>query len=117
MGREDMAALHVIEVPQGSTGTVLVLTFKSGGSALNLSAATGAKRYCAKTLGNAAVATDVAAAWTTNGTDGKVSVTMTAALVTIVRDLLVHVEIVGFNGGNVISRCFILRVVANARGV
>lgn len=116
MGREDMAAMMIVEVPQGSTGTVVVLTFKHGGSALNLSTASG-RRYCAKTVGGAAVATDVAAAWTTNGTDGKVSVTMTAALVTIVRDLLVHCEIVGFNGGNVISRNFILRVVPNARGI
>ena len=117
MSRESHAALTVIEVPQGSTGSYLVLTFKNNGAALNLSSATGAKQYSAKTTAGAAVATDVAAAWFTDGTDGKVKVQLTAALVTAApRDLLMHGEVVGFNGGTLVSRLFILRVVPNAKG-
>lgn len=117
MARESFAAMTVVEVPQGSTSSYLVATIKSDGVALNLSAASGSKLYCAKTIGGAAVATDVAAVWFTNGSDGKVKIQMTAALVTTARDLLMDIEIQGFGGGNLVTRTFVLRILPRAKGI
>lgn len=116
MTTESRRTFRVVEVPKDSTGAFLVLTLKNDGAAVDVSAAT-TLRYCAKTIGGAAIATDVAAAFYTDGTDGKVKVQLTSALVGTVRDLLVHVEALPINGGTLTSETFILRPHPNARGV
>lgn len=116
MTTESRAAFRVIEVPQGSTGAFLILTLKDDGAAVDVSAATTV-RYCAKTIGGTAVATDVAAAFYTDGTDGRVKVALTSDLVGTVRDLLFHVEALPINGGTLVSETAILRPLPNARGV
>jgi hypothetical protein len=113
---ESRRTYRVIEVPQGSTGAFLVLTLKSAGVGVNVSAATTI-RYCAKTFTGTAVATDVAGAKYTDGTDGKIKVQLTSALVDTVRDLLAHFEALPINGGTLVSETVILRVQPNARGV
>ena len=116
MSREQLRAMDVIEIPKGSTGSVLVLTLKRDGVAPDFSAASGVQ-YSAKTLSGAAVATDVAASWYTDGTDGKVAITLTSALAGTVRSLMFHVELTGFNGGSVKTFANILRVAPDGEGV
>lgn len=117
MAREQHASMVVVEVPQDSTGSVLVVEFKAAGVASDLSAATGAKLYNAKTVDGAAVVTDGVAAWYTDGSDGKVSITMTTGLVGTPRDLYMDVEVQGYSGGNLVSYVFILRTMPRAKGV
>lgn len=111
------SAFRVVEIPKGSTGAFLVLTVKNNGAAVNLSAATTV-RYCAKTLAGTAVATDVAAAFYTNGTDGKIKVQLTAGLAgTAPRSLLFHAEALPINGGTLVTETIMLRIMPNGRGV
>lgn len=116
MSIENRNAFRVVEVPQGSTGAFLVLTLKSAGVGVDVSAATTI-RYCAKTMSGTAIATDVAGSKYTTGADGKVKFQLTSALVDVVRDVLFHAEALPFNGGTLVSETFILRPMPNARGV
>jgi len=110
------SAFRVVEIPQGSTGAFLVLTVKNNGAALNISGAT-TLRYCAKTMTGAAVATDVAAAFYTTGTDGKIKVQLTAALAGTVRNLLFHAEALPINSGTLVTETIILKITPTGRGV
>lgn len=106
----------IFEVPKDSTATVLRMTLKKDGSALDLSSATGNKYFHAKTIGGTAVVTDLAATWTTDGSDGQIQITLTSALVGTVRDVICEWEVQGYNGGNQKSKPFILRVLPGAKG-
>ena len=118
MSREAHAAMTVIEVPHNSTGSTLVVQLKADGVGVDLSSASGSKLYNAKTVDDIAIADDVAAAWYTDGTDGKVAITLTSALVgTAGRDLYMDIEIQGYSGGNLVTFMFILRVLNRAKVV
>lgn len=116
MSRDQYRAMQVITVPVDSTGSVLRLTLKNRGSALDLSSATGDVLYNAKTRSETAVATDATAAFTTDGSDGQIDITLTSALVGTVRDLIMDVEVQGYSGGNLVAWSFILRVIPRAKG-
>ena len=116
MSRELHRAMRVFEIPVGSTGSVFVATCKSNGAAIDLSGATGNLYYNAKTVDGAAVVTDGVAAFTTDGTDGKVQFPLTL-LAGSVRDLLVDLEVQGYNGGNLVAFTFKLRFTPRAKGV
>jgi len=117
MARNYGASMVVVEVPQGSTATDLVIEFRSDGVAVDMSAATGSLFFNVRTLENVALVDDGAAAWLTDGSDGKLKVTLTAALVGTVRDLYVDGEVQGYNGGNLVARQFILRITPRAKVV
>lgn len=116
MSRELSAAMKVVEIPVESTASIFVARFMSGGSAVDLSSATGSKLFCARTRSGTAVVTDGVASFTTDGSDGKVQFPL-ALLVTEVRDLIVDVEVQGLSGNNLVCRSFILRVIPRAKGV
>ena len=117
MSRELHRAMDVVEVPVGSTGTVLERTLVHNGTAIDISGATGDLLYNAKTKGGAAVVTSGVATETTDGTDGKVRFTLPASLVGSAGDHIVSFEQQGYNSGNLVSFPFILRALPTGKGV
>jgi len=118
MSIEQQTPMVIVEVPKDSTGTVLVVSLVDlDGVAPDLSAATGPVLYSGKTVDDVAVASDVAAAWFTDGSDGKVSITLTAALVGTVRDVFLDIDVQGYSGGSLISFTFVLRTLPRAKVV
>ena len=108
--------MDVVEVPVGSTGTVLERTLVHEGSAIDLSSASGSLFYNGKTKGGTAVVTDGVATFSTDGTDGKVRFTLPASLVGSVGDHIVSFEQQGYNSGNLVSFPFILRALPTGKG-
>lgn len=115
MSREQSRAMTVVEIPQGSTAAILDYAFVTEGVADDLSSAGGNKYFQASDVNGVAVATDHLADWSTDGTDGRVQTTMNEALVGTVRDLYCEFEVEDYNGGNLISYTFILRILKRAR--
>lgn len=115
MSGELQRALRVFEIPVGSTASVFVARLKSGGSAIDLSAASGAKLFNAKTVDGAAIVTGGVASFYTDGSDGKVQFPLTL-LATAVRDVYIDVEVQGLSGNTLVSYTFILRFTPRAIG-
>ena len=116
MSGESTRTMPVQEVPIGSTGTVLERTIVDDGSAVDLSGATGSVTYSAKTIGGTAIATDTAAAFTSDGSDGKVRFTLTSALVGAQGDKIITFKVGGYNSGDLITYPFILRPIYTGEG-
>lgn len=120
MSREQYASMPVHEVPEGSTASILRYEFITDGVADDLSAATGDKHFYAKTLGGVQVVDQGIASWATDGSDGLIDFTLGAAMVgfgTAPRDLICDFEIEEFNGGELVSKPFIIRVTKRAKVV
>lgn len=110
--------MPVFEIPEDSTSAILRHTITSDGAADDLSAASGDLLFHAKDEDGAAVATDQVAAWFTDGSDGKIQFAMTTLPAIVnggARDLICEFEVQGFNGGNLITKAFILRVTKRAK--
>jgi len=103
-------------VPQGSTATVLRHTLKQDGVALDLSGATGSLYFHASDESGTAVVTDGAASWVTDGSDGVIEFQLTGAVVDTVGDVICEWEVQGYNGGNLKSYPFKLRILPSAKG-
>lgn len=108
-------AAAVVRVPKDSTATVLVCTFvDQSGTALDLSGATGSKYFHASTEDATSVTYQGAAAFTTDGSDGKVQFALTSTEVGTVRTLRCEFEVQGYNGGNLVGEMILLVVVERA---
>jgi len=116
MSGESTRTMPVVEVPIGSTGTILERTLVDDGAAVDLSGATGSITYSAKDIEGTAIVTDAAAAFSTDGSDGKVRFTLTAALVGAQGDKIITFTVGGYNSGNLVSYPFILRPIYTGEG-
>lgn len=108
-------APKIIEVPKGSTGTIVEVEYREANLAKNYQAASGSLYFHARTQDGTAVTTDGVATWTTNGSDGKIRRALSAAEVSAIRDLICEFEIQGWNGGNLVQPAMILRVTDRAK--
>ena len=116
MSGEQHRTMPVQEIPEGSTGATLEYTFVTDGAADDLSSAVGDKFFHASTVDGVEVVTEHLADWVTDGSDGKVETTMHVDIVNNgARDLYCEFEVQEFNGGNLISYTFILRVLKRAK--
>ena len=116
MSREQSRAMTVKEIPEGSTGATLQYTFVTAGVADDLSSATGSLFFHASTVDGVDVVTEHFSEWDTDGSDGVIKTAMHVDIVNNgARDLYCEFEVQGFNGGNLISYTFILRILKRAK--
>lgn len=118
MSQEYFQSMPVFEIPEDSTAAILRHTITSDGVADDLSSASGDKLFYATDEDGVAVVSAIASAFFTDGSDGKVQVQMSAATAVVTngpRDLICEFEIQGFNGGNLVTKPFILRVTKRAK--
>ena len=109
--------MDVFELDEGSTATLLKFTLKKKGVALNLSAATGSLYFHCKDDEGVEITTQGTSAWFTDGSDGLITHQMLAIEVDTLRTYTAQFEVQGYNGGNLKSRPFRLRIVPGAIGV
>lgn len=117
MSRGSNAAMQVQEIPLGSTASYLEFQFRESGSPVDLSSATGSIYFNAIDVDGNVIASDKSAAFSTDGTDGKVRTQMNSALADTRRDLYVDFEVQGYGGGNLVGELFILRIMPRAKAV
>ena len=102
-------------VPKDSTATRLRFTITENGLPLDLSSATGPLHFNAKEIDGTVIASEVVAAWVTDGSDGVIEVQLPSLVVGTVRDVVASWEVKGFNGGNLPTFPFTLRVVPTGK--
>lgn len=116
MSREFYQTAPVFPVPEDSTASILRTPITFDGVALDLSSASGDLLFYCRTRSGVAVVDGAAASWYTDGSDGTIEIQMTAAVVSSgPRDLYCEFEIQGYNGGELVSDPFIVRVTKRAK--
>lgn len=118
MSREYFQSAPVFEVPEDSTAATLRHTITEDGVGLDLSGATGSLLFHCRTRSGDAVVTGGAAFWQTDGSDGVIQFLLTSAVVgSGPRALFCEYEVQGYNGGDLITKPFILQVTKRAKVV
>lgn len=111
-------ASQVIRVPKDSTNATVTVRFHDEyGQPRDLSGATGSILFHASTEGGTAVTTNASAAFASDGSDGKVTFSLTSTEVGTARNLRCEFEVQGVGSENLISEMFLLMVTERAKVV
>ena len=114
MSVESYRAMKVYEIPKGTTGaTIEMLVTHDGAAVGDISAATGLL-FNTSTIDRVAVDSDVAASFTTDGTDSKIDLPLSAATVGTVRDLVADYRYT-LAGDLWVSFPFLIRIIEGAK--
>jgi len=114
MSIESYRAARVIEIPKGATSAVIEMLVTEDGAAVgDISAASGLL-FNSRTIDGTQVDADVAASFTTDGTDSKLDLPLSAATVGTVRDLVADYRYT-LAGDAWVSFPFIIRIIEGAK--